>query len=510
MNVIWDDRRGNIEQLQSWLVETADTFIIVQGPRGSGKKELVMNEALKRTKHKLVIDCKPIQEARGDSSTIRAAAQQVGYRPVFSFMNTVSGWVDLAAQGTTGVKTGFSETMDTQLQKIFINTATALKEIALEGRGKTDADAHLSDDEYLEAHPEKRAVVVVDNFLHKSQESTMVYDKIAEWYVSFLFHGLRKLTLTRSAGLTTGNIAHIIFLTNDVSFSKSLSKALPDRVFRQMSLTDSSPDAAKRFVLSKLAAVEEEEEGKTATDSENLDPAQKTTFKRHRELEGQELDDCIDVIGGRLTDLEFLARRIKMGESPYKAMREIVNQSASEILKMYLYNQDETMSGQRRWTPMQAWTVVKQLAMSENATLRYNEVVLDEIFKSTQTGGPDQVLQALEQAELISVAPSKNGRPQTIRPGKPVYHAAFKLLTEDKVLQSRLDLAILGDLIKVENATISTCETELRGLAELPKRPWEVVPRMQWLLKKIQTSQANIEKWEIEQGALKSVLKTEY
>jgi hypothetical protein len=181
MNVIWQDRRANIDQLQSWLIETADTFIIVQGPRGSGKKELVMNEALKRNKYKLVIDCKPIQEARGDSSTIRAAAQQVGYRPVFSFMNTVSGWIDLAAQGTTGVKTGFSETMDTQLQKIFVNTATALKEIALEGRSKSDKDAGMTDDEYLEAHPERRAVVVVDNFLHKSQESTIVYDKIAEW-----------------------------------------------------------------------------------------------------------------------------------------------------------------------------------------------------------------------------------------------------------------------------------------------------------------------------------------
>jgi hypothetical protein len=169
MNVIWQDRRANIDQLQSWLIETADTFIIVQGPRGSGKKELVMNEALKRNKYKLVIDCKPIQEARGDSSTIRAAAQQVGYRPVFSFMNTVSGWIDLAAQGTTGVKTGFSETMDTQLQKIFVNTATALKEIALEGRSKSDKDASMTDDEYLEAHPERRAVVVVDNFLHKSQ-----------------------------------------------------------------------------------------------------------------------------------------------------------------------------------------------------------------------------------------------------------------------------------------------------------------------------------------------------
>lgn len=78
---------------------------------------------------------------------------------------------------------GFSETLDTQLAKILQTTATALKQVALEERRKQDKDAGLSDDEYLEAHPEKRAVVVIDNFLHKTQESSLVYDKISEWYV---------------------------------------------------------------------------------------------------------------------------------------------------------------------------------------------------------------------------------------------------------------------------------------------------------------------------------------
>jgi len=162
-------------------METVDTFIIVQGPRGSGKRELVLDQALKNKKHKLVIDCKPIQEARGDSATINAAAKEVGYRPVFSWMNSISGMIDMAAQGAAGVKTGFSETVDSQLAKIFNNTATALRQIALEGRKKDDKDANLGDDEYLEAHPNVRPIVVIDNFLHKSQESTIVYDKIAEW-----------------------------------------------------------------------------------------------------------------------------------------------------------------------------------------------------------------------------------------------------------------------------------------------------------------------------------------
>ena len=289
LSAIWDDRRGDIEQIQTWLMETAETFIVVQGPRGSGKKELVLDETLKSRKNILVIDCKPIQEARGDGATINAAAVQVGYRPVFSWMNSISSLVDLAAQGTIGTKTGFSETLDAQLAKILQNTTTALKQIALEDRKKDDKDAALGDDEYLEAHPERRPVVVIDNFLHKSNESSIVYDKLAEW----------------AATLTTGNTAHVIFLTGDVSFSKSLSKALPDRVFRQISLGDCSSEVAKRFVINHLDAdVADDPDGE-----KQLAPS-----KFREDL--VELDECIETLGGRLTDLEFLARRIKTGETP--------------------------------------------------------------------------------------------------------------------------------------------------------------------------------------------------
>lgn len=181
MKALWADRKGDVEQIRSWLMETGATFIVVQGPRGSGKKELVIDETLKGRRNTLILDCKPLQEAHGDNATINAAAKQVGYRPVFSWINNFSSLIDLAAQGTIGTKAGFSETLDSQLAKILQNTATALKQIALEGRDKKDKDIGLSDDEYLEVHPERRPVVAIDNFLHKSQESSLVYDKLAEW-----------------------------------------------------------------------------------------------------------------------------------------------------------------------------------------------------------------------------------------------------------------------------------------------------------------------------------------
>jgi RNA12 protein len=268
-----------------------------------------------------------------------------------------------------------------------------------------------------------------------------------------------------------------------------------------MSLSDSSPEAAKRFVISRLDA-----DGDLSPDPDN--PEKKLTpSQRRKDL--AELDQCIETVGGRLTDLEFLARRVKMGETPQKAVREIVSQSASEILKMYLFNSDESKSGQRRWLPVQSWLLIKQLAASENASLRYNEVILDDTFKSSATGGPDAVLQALEQAELITVVVSPNGRPNIIKPGKPVYQAAFQRLTEDRVLASRLDLAIATELIKIENDSIEKYETELKTLGDLPRHPYEVVARVKWLLGKIATSHGKVEKYESESASLKAILSTE-
>lgn len=279
---IWEDRQGDINQLQSWLSENVETFIVVHGPRGSGKRELVLDQALKDYKYKVVIDCKQIQDARGDSAKISRTATQVGYRPVFSWMNSISSFVDLASQGVIGTKTGFSETLDTQLSKIWQSTTTALKTIATEGRRKDDKDAHLGDEEYLEAHPEKRPVVVIDNYLHSATEDSVVYDKITEW----------------AAGLTAGNVAHVIFLTTDVSFSKPLSKALPNQVFRTIPLGDCSPEVGRRFVLNHL----------TGSENEHI------PSERVKGLE--DLDHCISIVGGRVTDLEFMAHRIEAGETP--------------------------------------------------------------------------------------------------------------------------------------------------------------------------------------------------
>ncbi|KAK3944467.1 RNA12 protein [Diplogelasinospora grovesii] len=492
LNALFTHRKDLIESIRGWLLETADTFIIVHGPRGSGKKELVLDQALKGRSDVLVLDCKPIVEARGEAGTIRKLAAEVRYRPVFSWANNLSSLIDLAVTSTTGVKAGFSETLESQLVKILQATAAALTQVSLSRRDKHDKDATISDDAYLEAHPERRPVVVINNFLHKSEDSGIIYDKIAEW----------------AAALVQSNVAHVIVLTNDTSFTKSLSKALPDRVFHQVALGDLSPDVAKKFVVSHL-----DPDDRPVEAAENEDGEVKVTpviTEKQRRQDLAELDECIESLGGRLTDLQLLARRLKIGQSPKKAVAEIIEGSASEILRMFLLtNKGPGRDDDRKWSTEQAWYLIKEIAGKES--LRYNEMLLSNTFASSTAPGAssgEAAIDALANAELISVK-SSHGRPQTIRAGKPVYQAAFQKILQDIVLKAKMDLNLLTELAKIEAKGIDKVEAELSLLGSLPKQPPQTVERVNYLLAKLQGSQSKIVAYEKEMGELKKILMQE-
>lgn len=479
-HTVWNHRRDLIEQIQAWIKESSDTFIVVQGPRGSGKKELVLDQALQDRKNVLVVDCKPIAEARGETATIKYLATATGYRPVFSWANSMSSLVDLAVQSTTGVKSGFSETLESQVTKILHTTATALKEVSLSNRRKDDKDADMSDDAYLEAHPEKRPVVVIDNFLYKSEESSLVYDKMAQW----------------AAVLVQNNVAHVVFLTTDTSYAKPLSKVMPDRVFRQLALGDLSTAVAKKFIASRLE--EDDNDGKSKGDD-----MEKRVIPQ---ADLSELDGCIDVLGGRLTDLEFLARRIKAGQAPKNAVDDIINQSATEIVKMFLLGSKDGTTDEKDWSAEQAWYLIKLLA--ENNNVRYNEVLLSNTFASSLTAAAksgEDALESLTSAELIAVK-TRHGAPETITAGKPMYQAAFGVLAKDPMLRAKMDLAMLTELAKVEVKNIDKVENELALLGSLPKQPSQTGTRITYLLDKLEGSQKKITAYEKEMALLKKVL----
>ncbi|KAF5678888.1 mitochondrial escape 2 [Fusarium heterosporum] len=485
---VWNHRRDAIDKVQGWLDETSDTFIVITGPKGSGKVEMVMDQALEGRKNVLKVDCRRIVEARGEAGTIKHLAMAVGYRPVFSWANSMSSMIDLAVQSTTGVKAGFSETLESQLNKITQTTTGALKDVAVGSRSKRDSDYRLSEDAWLEAHPERRPVVVIDNFLHKGEENSIVYDKLAEW----------------AATVVQNNIAHVIFLTTDTAYSKPLDKALPDRLFRTISLGDLAPEVAKNFVLSRLKdQIAAEEKVRQEMGDEKT---KEVLVPRPNMLE---LDHCIDTLGGRLTDLEFLARRLRLGQSPRQAMDEIVSETATDIARIYLLGKPSEIAD-KKFSSQQAWHLVKSLAT--NPKLRYNEVILSAPFSSAApaaASNADAAIESLVSADLIAVE-TYQGRPMAIKAGKPLHQAAFSVLLKDRVLRAKMDYDVLNDSSKAEARSIDKVENELALLGTLPRQTGETAGRINFLLRKLEDSQAKIAKWDKEMTTLKKLLSMEF
>lgn len=458
---LWNQRQGLIEEIQTGLADPAGTFVVVQGSRGSGRDELV-EQALKDRKYVLTVDCKAITEASGEGGIIRKLAAAVGYRPVFSWANSISSMLDLAVQSTTGVKAGFSETFETQISKILHTAATALKEVALSGRRRGD---EATEEAFLGDHPADRTVVVIDNFLHKSEEnksgSGVVYETMAEW----------------AATLVQNHAAHVVFVTNEPGSAKVLERALPDRAIRQVPLGDVPLDAARNFILSRL----EEEAG--VDESRVKRPAP----------EG--LDEHIRTIGGRLADLEILATRLKSGQEPGQAVSEIVGQSASEIVKNFILRPSADAS----FSVEQAWWLIKTIA--ERGRLSYDEALLHPALTTGPASATD-ALDALAAAELVSLR-TRRGFPVEVTAGKPIYKAAFQILAEDGELRKRMDRAVLKTLAAAEKKKIEEAERELALLGGFPEG-WRKGGggRIEYLVKKMKGGQGKIEEYEAQMGRL--------
>jgi len=95
-------------------------------------------------KQKLVIDCAEIARAKTDAALVNELANQTGYYPVFSFLSSINGLIDLASLGLIGQKAGFSTPVDQQLKQILEVVGSALKDVSEENR---DAQRYAAESE---------------------------------------------------------------------------------------------------------------------------------------------------------------------------------------------------------------------------------------------------------------------------------------------------------------------------------------------------------------------------
>ncbi|BGP44021.1 mitochondrial escape protein 2 [Rhodotorula kratochvilovae] len=544
------------EQLQSWLLDRPDTFIVVTGPQGSGKTALV-DEVLADGKNVLTIDCNQLlKNARSDTKLVSELASSVGYWPQFVLASSINNMIDLASMGLIGQKAGFSASLDAQLKAILEVTATALSRIAASTQarsvaaladtatrkkheaqreavatqlrtegirdGRIDAvagsgivaelgggiegpaagaekevgadvkveivgptssalvkdaartvplETPSSGDKPADAPSvavERLPVVVIKGFAAKGEaKQEVLWDVLSEW----------------AAVLVENQVAHVVFTSESATLAKPLAKALPSKPFNVITLTDASPEASLQYVSAKLASFEQ-------TLPTEAFPA-------------------VARLGGRQTDLELLVQKIRAGQTVDEAVDDIIQRNASEIRKNFFGDDEEEAKG-LKWSRGQAWAMVTGL--SEQGELKYGETLL------TTFGGDDAPLRALESASLISVH-HVNGRPSSIRPGKPVYRAACERLIADAPFRAAMEYRAVDGALKTASGDVESAQRELTELARLftEKGRWafgggstvpkEVEVRVGELLAKMRGAQAKQESLAAEKARLLTVLK---
>ncbi|KAG8833407.1 mitochondrial escape protein 2 [Serendipita sp. 399] len=610
---LWKDRKEAENTLRAYLSEAPSTIAFVHGPQGSGKSSM-LNRALRHADRKvLVIDCEVLNRSRSDADVINGLAAQTGYWPVFTWLNNVTGMIDLASVGLIGQKTGLSSSVESQQKEILEVVGSALKGVsyryrevqrgkeirkkltqqteaklketmekiqegvyhdprvdAVAGTGVTSelgvGDERMTEkDVYHSKKPPEsveRAILKAEEVITSGKEMVQqqldpvppdqqqeskkndksdpigviqgavqgvvnegkqgaeklwsgakdqlglkgpqeptsrpkpeypqqkdIGDDIRALPVVVIKNYSTKNTFTDelvvvlaewAAGLADGGLAHVVVMSDNRDNGRRLEKALPSKPLTSIAVADADPASALSFVQDKLNQY-----------------GVQTSLGKEQRLQ-------IERLGGRSSDLETLCHKVRNGLTVEMAVEDIIARGVGELRKNAFGEEVEEIKSMG-WSPQQVFFILKNLAKSTE--LPYYDVLLDFPFK-----GDEAALRSLEHAELISIT-TQEGRPSTIRPGRPVYRYVFERLVNDQIFRSVQDIALNDKAIASAEATIRACEEELLKLEQIQPLDSGLLSsgvtrqRANYLLKKIYEAETKVEKLEAANALLKKSLK---
>lgn len=173
-------------------------------------------------------------------------------------------------------------------------------------------------------------IVVLRGFASKSDSTKheILWETLADW----------------AAVLVENQVAHVVFVSDSVTVTKSLARALPNKPFNQITLDDASPEASVSWLKARLADFD-----KTLPESSR---------------------GAVARLGGRQTDLEQLVLKVQAGFEVEEAVDDIVARSATEIRKTY-FGDDESEAKRLKWTREQAWKILVGLTKNDEVSRRH-------------------------------------------------------------------------------------------------------------------------------------------
>ncbi|GAA6009179.1 hypothetical protein JCM11491_005783 [Sporobolomyces phaffii] len=513
MSGIEKEREDAKDDLDGWLRGNPESFITVQGPRGSGKQALV-DQVLVDSKNVLTIDCTKIcKAARTETKLVSELASAVGYYPQFVLASSLNNMIDLAAVGLIGQKAGFSSNLDTQLKAILEVTASALAKLTNSIRarsiaattststererarlrdvvverigestdenpttvrdGRIDAVAGIGAMSELGAGIETPVLAIRDpeqvirddkleivgpRSRELVREATKRTRTAAAASGGELLGGVRERELERLPVVVIKGFAAKGEAKQEVLWDvlSEWAAVLVENQIAHVIFTSDSPTLAKPLAK---ALPSKPFNSITLADASPEASLQYVSTKLALFAKALPATSHASVarLGGRQTDLELLIDKVRQGQPVEDATDDIVYRSATEIRKNF-FGDDELDAKEFKWKREQAGAIIRGLC--EKGELKYAETVI-KVF-----GGDEAGLRALENAELISIT-HRDGRPSVIRPGRPVYRSAFSLLLSDPIFVSTLRYRQVTAQLAAASADLRAAQGELLDLSRL-------------------------------------------
>ncbi|OMJ20562.1 Mitochondrial escape protein 2 [Smittium culicis] len=134
---IWPVDGPQQTRLKHLLEDSPDSLILISGPPGIGKMDLV-NEAVRNKKYVLEINSDKLAQSSNMTEELEILADMVGYKPYFAFSYQLVLLIDKLLSSTTGQKSGLSGTPSSRFNEILDSTANVIDSIRLKQLSKLE------------------------------------------------------------------------------------------------------------------------------------------------------------------------------------------------------------------------------------------------------------------------------------------------------------------------------------------------------------------------------------
>jgi hypothetical protein len=125
----------------------------------------------------------------------------------------------------------------------------------------------------------------------------------------------------------------------------------------------------------------------------------------------------------------------------------------------------------------------------------------------------ESALRAMERTELITIQYDQ-GHPVSIKPGKPLYEAAFQHLLGSTQCVASMDLRLYKAMIEIEASKIAQLETELKDISIIAQSSLAATDsttlrkRASFLSAELSKRHDKIDAWSKKMDACQSVLSS--